>query len=567
LRKRFISLKWQVTAASFAISLAVVIALTVYWQYSLSSATRLNHDEQRSNIGAIAETIYETWSERNVESLHILSKDESLRHLLESDLDKNSSTNWQKTIQDASINMAILEVRVDSYQHGKHSIFTENLSLRDYPAIENVSMIDRPVQKIMCGENEICVHSVSIPMMQNGKNVATLSATFPIQEFIGRAKASRASLRLKVVHSESELSDGWEVISLDNIILPAGFNMIFGVSMPKHLAIIQKNMKSVAVLAIGTILVSYVILFFMIYRRVLYIKEIQDGIPLMIDGDTHQLRAALLKKNTKTVDDELDIIGETLVETGEELAKLRQADKEAAEERARLRISEFLADERQQMLSNMAQSNQEMKESLARDLHDEVGSRIVSIRVDAALIKRMAPSLDLVERAERIERNCLYLSNYLRSSIESLHPPMIEALGFTGSINGLISEWQSALNVRTTFKVSIEEDVRDIPDALATDLYRIIQEALTNIAKYAEASEVEVILRKESIPTGGFYVVLIISDNGLGFDVEHKPLVGGRGLNGMRTRVAAAKGDFILESSPGAGTRIQCSIPVEFLSK
>lgn len=143
---------------------------------------------------------------------------------------------------------------------------------------------------------------------------------------------------------------------------------------------------------------------------------------------------------------------------------------------------------------------------------------------------------------------------------------MIEALGFTGSINGLISEWQSALNVRTTFKVSIEEDVRDIPDALATDLYRIIQESLTNIAKYAEASEVEVTLRKE-MQGDGYRVELTISDNGVGFDLAHKPPVGGRGLNGMRTRVAAAKGDFSLESTPGVGTRIQCSIPVEFLSK
>jgi signal transduction histidine kinase len=94
-----------------------------------------------------------------------------------------------------------------------------------------------------------------------------------------------------------------------------------------------------------------------------------------------------------------------------------------------------------------------------------------------------------------------------------------------------------------------------LPPQVAKTLYRIVQEALTNICKYAEASEVRVQLQ-----TTCDRVLLSIEDNGRGFQLESR--AGGFGLQGMRERIASLNGEFHLETSPEAGCKIEVSLPL-----
>ncbi|PWW47825.1 CHASE3 domain-containing protein [Melaminivora alkalimesophila] len=224
-------------------------------------------------------------------------------------------------------------------------------------------------------------------------------------------------------------------------------------------------------------------------------------------------------------------------------------------ERARL---EQLVRERTASLSELARHLQQVREDerahLARELHDELGALLTAAKLDLARL-RARIDLSVPEKAERLEHLSQTLNSVIalkRDIIEDLHPSSLTNLGLTASLEVLTSEFaaSSQLPVQTHL-----ETVALSPTAQLT-AYRLVQEALTNIAKHARARHVEVRVERD-----GARARVLVRDDGLGFHPQQLP-AHTHGLFGMRHRVEAEGGVLQIDSAPGAGTVVSATLPL-----
>ena len=190
---------------------------------------------------------------------------------------------------------------------------------------------------------------------------------------------------------------------------------------------------------------------------------------------------------------------------------------------------------------------------LARELHDELGALLTSSKLDVARLKSRLGVLTPAV-AERIQHLTVGLNSGIalkRRIIEDLRPSSLSNLGLVAALEILVREWgeRSEIKVDSDF-----QPVQLLPSAELT-VYRLVQEALTNISKYAQASEVQVRLSADE-----GRVLVTVRDNGIGFDVD-APQLSAHGLLGMRYRLETDGGTLLLKSSAGGGTVIEAHLP------
>jgi signal transduction histidine kinase len=142
----------------------------------------------------------------------------------------------------------------------------------------------------------------------------------------------------------------------------------------------------------------------------------------------------------------------------------------------------------------------------------------------------------------------------VRGMMHRLRPVVLDELGLTPALEQLIDDWNGR-HVDTFCAFAAEGDCAGLDDAVEISVYRIVQEALTNVARHAQAQRVEIALAHR-----GESLALRIRDDGCGFDPASAPR--GLGLLGMQERVAALGGGFDLRSRPGAGVTIDIRIPL-----
>ena len=225
-----------------------------------------------------------------------------------------------------------------------------------------------------------------------------------------------------------------------------------------------------------------------------------------------------------------------------------------SEERSRL---ENLVRERTATLTELANHLQQVREDerghLARELHDELGALLTAAKLDVARLKSRI-DMGNPEIADRIKHMTETLNSGIalkRRIVEDLRPSSLANLGLSTSLEILTSEFaqRSGIEVETIFEAV------ELPEATELTIYRMVQESLTNIGKYAKASHIQVTVHR--YPT---YVAVQIKDNGEGFDLASiRP--NSHGLAGMRHRVEAAGGRLTINSALGAGTTVSAIIP------
>lgn len=216
-----------------------------------------------------------------------------------------------------------------------------------------------------------------------------------------------------------------------------------------------------------------------------------------------------------------------------------------------------LVKKRTARLAELATHLQNVREDerahLARELHDELGSLLTAAKLDVARLKSKLPaeSPDLKKRLQHLTETLNSGIALKRRIIETLRPSSLSNLGLSASLGILTREFseQSELPVQC----DIEEVVLD--EAAQLTVYRLIQESLTNIGKYAEASQVTV-----QVGECRHGVEVVVQDDGEGFNPEHTRS-GAHGLEGMRHRVEAAGGELMVASKLGEGTRVQAWLP------
>ena len=206
-----------------------------------------------------------------------------------------------------------------------------------------------------------------------------------------------------------------------------------------------------------------------------------------------------------------------------------------------------------ELASHLQTAREDERSHLARELHDELGALLTAAKLDVARLKRgvgaMTPDLD--ERLRHLNGNIDQGISLKRRIIEDLRPSSLSNLGLVAALEIQGREFAARANLRVTLHVEA------VPLSPTTEIsvYRMVQESLTNIAKYAGATEVTIALGMRD-----GRVCLTVRDNGCGFDPQQR-LRSTHGLTGMRYRVEAAGGELRVTSAPGRGTVIEAWLP------
>ncbi|MDR7483994.1 MAG: histidine kinase [Armatimonadota bacterium] len=214
---------------------------------------------------------------------------------------------------------------------------------------------------------------------------------------------------------------------------------------------------------------------------------------------------------------------------------------------------------RAELLSKLITAHEDERRRIARELHDEVSQSLTGLMM-AITAAESLPSDALRSRLAAIYATAEATLEEVRKIIHDLRPTMLDDLGLVSAVRVCARNLLEASGIRLTFDAS-GFGTRRLPAAVESTVFRVAQEAITNIARHARASAAVVVLRlSEGV------LVLAVEDNGVGFDPGQ--VLGGRegrgvGLLGMQERAALVGGRLAIESSPGGGTRIRLTVPLE----
>jgi two-component system, NarL family, sensor histidine kinase UhpB len=218
--------------------------------------------------------------------------------------------------------------------------------------------------------------------------------------------------------------------------------------------------------------------------------------------------------------------------------------------------------ERDDLRRRFIQAQEQERLRLAHELHDQTGQSLTGVMLE---LKGYEDSVSEPERTRlRLIRMQLdRVGQALHHVVWELRPPSIDELGLQSALGDYIEEWSAQYGVDADFHCSgVESD--EISEEISTTVYRVVQEALTNVVKHArQATSVSVVIDRT-----GQNLRLTVEDNGCGFgnDWSSEPKGrrdGGLGLPGMRERLTLIGGEFEVESSVGVGTTIFARIPLE----
>jgi signal transduction histidine kinase len=208
---------------------------------------------------------------------------------------------------------------------------------------------------------------------------------------------------------------------------------------------------------------------------------------------------------------------------------------------------------------------EEQRNNLSLQIHDQMGQDLSALKIYLGLLERdLAP--EMKEQKDRIEKTKKILDGLMDKThniSELLRPPELDDLGLSESIAALILQHKEMTGNNYNYERLGEDAILSPEHSLI--LYRVVQEALTNIAKYSEAKNVEVALEKNND-----MVVLLVSDDGKGFDYDEYLRRPGRrkddkiklGLQGLRERIELIGGILRIYSKPGQGTKLEVTLPV-----
>ena len=215
---------------------------------------------------------------------------------------------------------------------------------------------------------------------------------------------------------------------------------------------------------------------------------------------------------------------------------------------------------RTEELTNLATYLTDVREAeklhLARELHDELGALLTAAKLDADWIERTLPPETqtlVAQRLTRLRHNLVGGITLKRRFTNDLRPALLYDLGLIEALRALIEEFRNIDEVEVD--LDLPETEPELTEAVSLSLFRIVQEAFTNIRKYAQAHRVSVSLRSTAKS-----IELTIEDDGIGFDPD-SPRLSRHGLAGIKHRVFTHGGQLDIHTTPGAGVKIHVSLP------
>jgi len=268
-----------------------------------------------------------------------------------------------------------------------------------------------------------------------------------------------------------------------------------------------------------------------------------------------------------TTSDEVGRLGEAFNRMAEQLREsyltLEQKVAQRTAELARInRELEEAHQARQELLAKVISAQEEERRRIARELHDEASQAIATLIVNLEFLEGTLPEKEaqLAERLRRLRGIATQTLDEIHKIIFNLRPRVLDDLGLVPAVSGYLESHLPPLHI--AYDLDVHGLDQRLPATVETAVFRIIQEAITNVIKHAHADHVRVLLDFD-----GSLLVVFVEDDGRGFDTGEVLGPGasrrGMGLLGIRERAALLGGRFSIHSRPGCGTRLYVEIPVQ----
>jgi signal transduction histidine kinase len=214
-----------------------------------------------------------------------------------------------------------------------------------------------------------------------------------------------------------------------------------------------------------------------------------------------------------------------------------------------------------ELASHQELIKEEERKRIAREIHDELGQNLLALRIDASMLHARTGDMH-----PRLHQKASYALNQIDSTIKSvraiindLRPPVLD-LGLQAAIEWQIAEFRRRSGIACNIVVRNESFDHALDEKVATALFRILQESLTNIIRHAQATQVEVELNRD-----GSWLYMKIADNGIGMQKSTRRKTSTFGLAGIKERISMLGGELQIDSGEAKGTVLSISIPLALL--
>ena len=218
--------------------------------------------------------------------------------------------------------------------------------------------------------------------------------------------------------------------------------------------------------------------------------------------------------------------------------------------------------EKRQLIARTNELLEEERQRIAVEIHDDLNASLIVVRMKAQHIASLATSpaagvtREIEQTALAISATTEDLYGVARNIVKRLRPEVIDTLGLRGAVQEMVRSLDE-LSSTCAYSLQVGDDFPDLRGQLAITCYRLVQEALSNVAKHASAAHTSVILETTALAPGLF---ITVKDDGVGFDTTVR-MPGRMGLIGMRERVAAVDGSIEVISEVGMGTSVAIWLP------
>lgn len=210
------------------------------------------------------------------------------------------------------------------------------------------------------------------------------------------------------------------------------------------------------------------------------------------------------------------------------------------------------------LTAHLLRIQEDERRTIARELHDELGGTLSAVKMDILMGRDAASKRGDEKSVARMQRAHAAIDSgiqFTRRMIEDLRPTLLDNLGFEAALRSMTEQFSERAGC--TCAISLPEGELNLTSAQSTTLYRICQEALTNVMKYAKAKKVTIALTGD-----GSQWKLLLADDGVGLEATKQHRAISHGLIGMRERLVALGGSFDIRGEAGRGTTLTATFPV-----
>jgi PAS domain S-box-containing protein len=231
--------------------------------------------------------------------------------------------------------------------------------------------------------------------------------------------------------------------------------------------------------------------------------------------------------------------------TGQDITELKQAEDDLEKSRQQLRA----------LSAHLQSVREEERKRIAREIHDELGQAMTALKIDLAWLSKKTNDESVLGKVQSMSTLLNETIQTVRRIATELRPAILDDLGLPAAIEWQAQEFEKRTGIPCELRISPEVSITSGP---STELFRVFQEILTNIARHARATQIHVILEMQAD-----HLMLEVRDNGIGIRQTQVWDIRSIGLTGMRERVRLLGGEILINGIPGQGTTVVVQAPAQ----